>query len=661
MRNLLCGVLSAVLGRHHLNLSRQALLIRTAAAVIALSAPSASWAQTCGTATVAGFPVVVPIATAAAVTNSLVSSIAAANTAFLTQNSAFLGAPSNPKPDSQGGGLWIRGVDGYLNATAGETGSGVASAELHTVHGVVPISAPLAANCVSSVHEDFAGFQIGHDISRLNVGGWYLHLGATAGYMETRGSSASPDGNIATLTQIPFIGSYVAASNGGFLVDGLIRFNEYQTTISAPGASFFDQKFGAHGVTVAGSMGYNWRVPNSSWFIEPSAGIIWSNVSVDPIAANGPNNIRNTAITLPVTTQISDITSTIGRAGVRFGTTIQRGDVVWQPFAAVSVWHEFGGDSTTRFTTCAGCGVPIPVPPVGVLTNPSIAGSLSTQNIGTFGQYSLGFSAQLENSGWRGFARADYRNGERIEGWSGTAGLRYQFNPAEVVALPVNAPIYKAPAVGLYWTGFYAGALGGGVLGDDHVDIAGAGVSASPRISGVLGGGQIGYNYQTGSWVLGVEADAAWANATGSHECGPLVIGTPFFNSTCHDQIDWLATLTGRLGYTWDRALVYAKAGVAFAHESVSATCNFGPTNAAQPQPCVTATGALFDRISASGEREGWTIGYGIEYALTKYWSAKGEVDYVDFGTKSLTAADGTVFNANNRVFEGKIGLNYHF
>jgi hypothetical protein len=260
----ICGVLSAVLGRHLRNPSRQAVLISAAAAVIALSAPSASWAQTCGTRTVAGFPVVVPIATAAAVTNSLVSSSAAANTAFLTQNSAFVGAPSNPKPDSQGGGLWIRGVDGHLNATVGETGSGVASAELHTVHGVVPISAPLAANCVSSVHEDFAGFQIGQDISRLNVGGWYIHLGATAGYMETRGSSASPDGNIGTLTQIPFIGSYVAASNGGFVVDGLIRFNDYQTTISAPGASFFDQKFGAHGVTIAGSIGYNWRVPNAT-------------------------------------------------------------------------------------------------------------------------------------------------------------------------------------------------------------------------------------------------------------------------------------------------------------------------------------------------------------------------------------------------------------
>jgi opacity protein-like surface antigen len=632
--------------------------------VIALWAPSPSWAQSCGgTATLGNiqFPIGPPIATAAAVTNSLVSSITAANTAFLTQSSALVGAPANPKPDSQGGGLWIRSVDGYLNATAGATGSGVASVDLHIGHSILPISAPLTANCVSSVHEDFAGFQIGQDISRLNVGGWYVHAGATAGYMETRGSSASPEANIGTLTQVPFIGSYVAASNGGFLVDGIIRLNDYQTTINAPGVGFFDQTFGAHGVTIAGSIGYNWRVPNSSWFIEPSAGVVWSNVSVDPIAANGPT-IRTT-VTLPGTTQISDIISTIGRAGVRFGTTIQGGGVVWQPFAVVSVWHEFGGDSTTSFTTCANCGVSIPAPPFGTLTNPSIAASLSTQNIGTFGQYSLGLNAQLEKTGWLGFARVDYRDGDRIEGWSGTAGFRYQFNPAgTAAAMPVKAPVYKAPAAGPYnWTGFYAGVLGGGTLDDTQVDVPAARVSTSPHTSGVLGGGQIGYNYQTGAWVLGVEADAAWTNASGSRECGPLVVGTSFFNSTCHDSVDGLATVTGRLGYTWDRALFYAKAGIAFADESISATCNFGPTNASQPQRCVNAAGAPFDQISAISDRAGLTIGYGVEFALTNHWSAKGEFDYIDFGGKSLTASDGTVFNAGAHLFEGKIGLNYHF
>jgi len=350
---------------------------------------------------------------------------------------------------------------------------------------------------------------------------------------------------------------------------------------------------------------------------------------------------------------------------VRFGTTIRGEGVVWQPFAAVSVWHEFGNDPATSFTTCAHCGVPVPVPPLGTLSNLSLATSLSMQNIGTFGQYSVGFNAQVQNTGWLGFGRVDYRNGDRIEGWSGTAGLRYQFNPtATAAAMPVKAPVYKAPAAGPYnWTGFYAGVLGGGALDDANVDIPAAGLSTSPRISGVLGGGQAGYNYQTGAWVLGVEADAAWTNASGSRECGPLVAGTAFFNSTCQDEGNWLATVRGRLGYPWDGALFYAKAGVAFTHESVSATCNFGPANALQPpfQQCFNAAGTLFNKISASSDRAGWTIGYGVEYALTSHWSAKGELDYIDFGNTSLTASDGTVFNPSTRIFEGKIGLNYHF
>jgi opacity protein-like surface antigen len=665
MYHTLCGGFSAVLGRRLGKPSLKAVLIGGAAAAVSLLAPSASWAQTCGTMAVAGFPVGAPIATGVAVTNSLVSSITAANTAFLTQSTAFVGTPPSPSPDSQGGGLWIRGVGGDLNVTAGATGTGIASGQLHTISGVVPVSVPLAANCVSSVHEDFAGFQLGQDISRLNVGGWNIHLGATAGYMETRGSSASPQSSIGTTSQIPFIGSYAVATNGGFFVDGIIRFNDYQTTVSAPGADFFDQKFGAHGITIAGSIGYNWNVPNSSWFIEPSAGLVWSHVEADPIAASGPVIPTTSGTTLPGTLQISDITSTIGRAGVRFGTTIRSEGVVWQPFAAASVWHEFGNDSATSFTSCVGCGVPVPVPPLGTLSNLSVAASLSTQNMGTFGQYSVGFNAQVENTGWIGFTRIDYRNGDRIEGWSGTAGLRYQFNPtATAAAMPVKAPVYKAPPAGpSNWTGFYAGVLGGGALNEAHLDIPAAGVSTSPRISGVLGGSQVGYNYQTGAWVLGVEADAAWTNASGSRGCAPLVVGTAFFNSTCHDEVNWLATVTGRLGYSWDRALFYGKAGVAFARESVSATCNFGPTNVLQPpfQQCLNAVGRPFDKISAGSSRVGWTIGYGVEYALTNHWSAKGELDYIDFGSESLTAADGTVFNASTSMFEGKIGLNYRF
>jgi outer membrane immunogenic protein len=69
----------------------------------------------------------------------------------------------------------------------------------------------------------------------------------------------------------------------------------------------------------------------------------------------------------------------------------------------------------------------------------------------------------------------------------------------------------------------------------------------------------------------------------------------------------------------------------------------------------------LVTQTSVADDRVGWTAGYGVEFALTQNWSAKGEVNYIDFGNKNLTAADGTVINAGMRITEGKVGLNYRF
>src|SRR5262249_45357475 len=108
------------------------------------------------------------------------------------------------------------------------------------------------------------------------------------------------------------------------------------------------------------------------------------------------------------------------------------------------------------------------------------------------------------------------------------------------------------------------------------------------------------------------------------------------------------------LGYATGRTLYYAKAGAAWAHESFSVTCNFGPVSG-----CINPTNQRFDQFSVSDTRLGWTVGYGIEFALARNWSAKGEVDYADFGNKNLTASDGTVINAGLRVIQAKVGVNY--
>jgi opacity protein-like surface antigen len=304
---------------------------------------------------------------------------------------------------------------------------------------------------------------------------------------------------------------------------------------------------------------------------------------------------------------------------------------------------------------------------------------MSTNNIGTFGQYSLGVSGQIVNTGWLGFVRVDYRDGPRMEGLSGTGGIRYQFTPTEIAskAMPLKAKALMPMEAPVNWTGLYVGAIGGanyagGVIGNSAMVFPGLS-SAGMRPAGALGGGTLGYNYQVGKWVYGIEGDASWTNANASTQCAPLgassaslTIITPLFQMNCHDNLNWIATVAARIGYAWTpHTLLYAKVGGAFANETFSMTCNLGPINGINAngviQNCNNPALALVNQASVSDTRAGWTVGFGTEYALTQHWSAKGEIDWIDFGTKSLTLSDGTVFNATQRVAQGKVGLNYKF
>jgi hypothetical protein len=103
----------------------------------------------------------------------------------------------------------------------------------------------------------------------------------------------------------------------------------------------------------------------------------------------------------------------VRRAGVRVGTSLTAGSIGLQPFVAASVWDEFAGNTTSSFTcNCQLAGLF----PVGV--------NISGTRVGTFGQFGLGTAAQILNTGWLGFVRADYRTGENIQGWD---LIRYQF------------------------------------------------------------------------------------------------------------------------------------------------------------------------------------------------------------------------------------------
>lgn len=644
---------------------RTGLLVGVAAAV-SLFAATGAQAQNCVLSPGSAVPNLPSVGSSPASVSSMISSsITTASTAFLLQSTAFIGSPANPAPDQQGGGVWARSVGGQIDlrsttTTAASTTTGATG----------------SVSCAQQTDATFAGVQLGADIAKLNINGWNLHFGTTAGYLETRGHLASgafafidaPTGLPAgggpfnSTTQVPFFGAYAAATYGGFFVDGLLRGEYYQTTLTAPGANLFGQNIDAHGVSFSSSIGYNWKAPNSNWFVEPSAGVIISRVKVDPFNFNSagipPGVVPAFSDTLSGTLQLQDINSDIGRVGVRVGTTIESGNMVWQPFAAVSVWHEFGPNVASSYATCPGCVV------IGA-TPATIFASSSTSTFGTFGQYSLGVSGQIVGTGWLGFARVDYRDGSNLQGISGTGGIRYQFTPEGAVrpAMPVKAPVYKAPVLeAVNWTGVYIGGFGSADLGTaDWGYVRG---EVSPHIGGYDFGGNIGYNYQTGPWVFGVEGALEKTNLNGGTACGTLVAGTPMFQMTCNAWANWIAEATARVGYAWNRALFYVKGGGAWTNEQFSATCNFGPLNGVQTGiglGCTNPTNLVSNGLTASTGRAGLVIGYGTEFALTRNWSAKAETEYLSFADKNVIASDGSLLNVGMHVWETKIGVNYRF
>lgn len=195
-----------------------------------------------------------------------------------------------------------------------------------------------------------------------------------------------------------------------------------------------------------------------------------------------------------------------------------------------------------------------------------------------------------------------------VFGISAMAGL----GTASAADLPRQAPVYKAPAYVApinNWTGFYVGLNGGGGWGSSKW----TGLGNSFDVSGGLVGGTVGYNWQFGTWVIGLEGDADWANIKGSTACGA---------TTCETKNDFLATIRGRVGYAFDRWLPYVTGGAAI-----------GSLKASSP-----------GFSSVSDTNVGWTIGAGMEYAFAPNWSAKVEYLYVDLGSIDC----GTAFNACN-------------
>ena len=192
-------------------------------------------------------------------------------------------------------------------------------------------------------------------------------------------------------------------------------------------------------------------------------------------------------------------------------------------------------------------------------------------------------------------------------------GLAAQASAADMSrAMPTKAPAYVVPYYN--WTGAYVGINGGGGWG------TGNGIDTS----GGFVGGTLGYNWQAGQTVFGLETDIAWSGIDGTG----TIVGVPVTSGT-----DWFGTVRGRLGVAVDRSLWFVSGGLAYGDVHASAA-----------------------GVSISDTNAGWTLGGGVEFALQGPWTAKVEYLHINLGDVTLAGINKD-FNADLV----RAGLNYRF
>jgi outer membrane immunogenic protein len=196
---------------------------------------------------------------------------------------------------------------------------------------------------------------------------------------------------------------------------------------------------------------------------------------------------------------------------------------------------------------------------------------------------------------------------------------------------PPPVPVKAVSYVPYNWTGFYAGINGGYGFGRSRW----SGLPSSFDVNGGLVGGQAGYNWQVGQFVYGLEGDIDWTGLSGT--ASPALCGGTF----CRTRNDFLSTVRGRLGIAVDRWLPYVTGGLAVGN--------------------IRATVPGFAGIDQTNA--GWTVGGGVEFALTGNWTAKIEYLHFDLGRDTCSTLCGLPMG-NDVSLNGNVvraGINYRF
>jgi outer membrane immunogenic protein len=231
--------------------------------------------------------------------------------------------------------------------------------------------------------------------------------------------------------------------------------------------------------------------------------------------------------------------------------------------------------------------------------------------------------------------------------WIGAPAL------AADMAVPMPAYYPRLPPAIYDWTGLYVGGhVGGGMLIDSvsqNVSPAAVNLQSSGSLqpAGVIGGAQIGANYEFAPWVIGIEG--SWTDS--AIQGNTLITATataPIAQERFTSQAQWFAALTGRLGYAANDWLFYAKAGGAW-------------LDARYTEDNLLVGGVTATTQVITDNRTGFTVGAGIEFGLVENLSAKIEYDFYGFGSKNYNFNAITPVSVRSDLHTLIVGLNYKF
>ena len=317
---------------------------------------------------------------------SLSSILTNLNSGFFSQGQSFTSVPPNAQADQVGRGVWVRGSAGLFDVRS-----------LGAIAGVSGVSP-------NQTRTTYGGAQAGLDLGKFNIGSSGLNVifGVTGGDISVFGS-----GNATSATfdfDIPFVGTYIVVSKGGFVGEVSYR-HDFIGSHILDFSDGIDQSPAAHADTGAFSASYKFNLPQS-YFVEPSGTFY-----VTRLVTGGASFNPTDPTLFSGTFQPNPVNSDLGRLGFRLGKDFSIAGVGMQAFFAFSAWHEFAGSSTDTFTTSS-------------LTGTTYTGS--TTRIGTFEQYGIGVSATLTKD-FLGFVRGDVRSGANLTGNNITGGFRYNF------------------------------------------------------------------------------------------------------------------------------------------------------------------------------------------------------------------------------------------